>query len=177
LLRGINVSGHKSIKMTDLVKLFQSLNFRNVRTYIQSGNVIFESDLVDASAIANKIEKKIKQTYGFEVNIIIRTSDELEKIVSRNPFVKEHNIEIDKLHVTFLADIPDERSVSDLDIKKDKNEKFIVKGKEIYLYCPNGYGKTKLTNATFERKLKAIATTRNWNTTNKLVEISKLEKM
>lgn len=163
--------------MTDLVKLFESLSFRHVRTYVQSGNVIFESHSVDTSTIANKIGKKIKQTYGFAVNVIIRTPDELEKIISGNPFAKEHKIETDKLHVTFLADIPDERSVSDSDIKKDKNEKFIIKGKEIYLYCPNGYGRTKLNNATFEKKLKTIATTRNWRTTNKLLEISKLEKM
>ncbi len=85
LLRGINVSGHKSIKMVDLVKLFESLSFRNVKTYVQSGNVIFESPSVDTSTIAGKIEKKIKQTHGFSVDIIIRTSDEFEKLISRNP--------------------------------------------------------------------------------------------
>jgi len=160
--------------MVDLAKLFESLRFKNVRTYVQSGNVVFHSDPADASTIAEKIEKKIRQAYGFEVNVIIRTSDELEKIISRNPLAKEK--ETDRLHVTFLAEVPDERLASGLDIKKEKNEKFIITGREIYLYCPNGYGRTKLNNTTFEKKLKIIATTRNWNTTNKLLEIAKSEK-
>ena len=177
LLRGINVGGQKSMKMADIVKLFESLSFRNVRTYVQSGNLIFESDLFDASTVAKRIQQKIQQTYGYAVNIIIRTPEELKKVVSNNQFVREHKTALDKLYVTFLADLADERSLSDLEIKKDRNEKFIVKGKEIYLYCPNGYAKTKLNNATFEKKLKTIATTRNWKTTNKLLELSESKKM
>jgi len=176
LLRGINVSGQKSIKMTDLVNVFESLGFKDVRTYVQSGNVIFEYDSVDTTIITSKIEKKINQIYGFTVNVIIRTKDELEKIISNNHFLKKHKIEIDKLHVTFLSYLPDKQTASDLDIKKEENEQFIIIGKEVYLYCPNGYGETKLNNQIFEKKLKTIATTRNWRTTNKLLELSKLVK-
>jgi len=175
LLRGINVGGQKSIRMPDLVKVFESLGFKDVRTYVQSGNVIFEYDSV-TSMITSKIEMKLNQTYGFNVNVIIRTKDELEKIISNNPFLKKPQIEIDKLHVTFLSDLPDKQTASDLDIKKEANEQFIIIGKEVYLYCPNGYGKTKLNNQIFEKKLKTIATTRNWRTTNKLLELSKLVK-
>ena len=176
LLRGINVSGQKSIRMADLVKLFESLKFRKVRTYVQSGNVVFESGSADASAIAGKIEKKIRQKYGFDVSVIIRTPEELETIISRNPFAREHQKETERLYVTFLAKIPDDRLASDLDMKKDAKEKFTIKGKEIYLYCPNGYGRTKLNNTTFERKLKLIATTRNWKTTTTLLEMAKSRK-
>jgi len=163
--------------MPDLVKVFESLGFKDVRTYVQSGNVIFEYDSDDTSRIASKIGKKINQIYGFSVNVIIRTKDELEKIISNNPFLKKPQIEIEKLHVTFLSDLPDKQTASDLDIKKEANEQFIIIGKEVYLYCPNGYGKTKLNNQIFEKKLKTIATTRNWRTTNKLLELSKLVKM
>ncbi|HEV8537808.1 MAG TPA: DUF1697 domain-containing protein [Bacteroidota bacterium] len=173
LLRGINVGGQRSIKMAGLSTLFESLNFQNVRTYVQSGNVVFESRLKDAAAIAGNIEKKITRTYGFDVKVILRTIVEFENIVSHNPFTSERTIEIDKLHVTFLQGLPDKQSVSTLDIKKEINERYIVQGREIYLYCPNGYGRTKLNNGAFERNLKLPATTRNWKTTNKLLEISR----
>lgn len=175
LLRGINVGSHKRIKMDDLIKALESMGFKNVKTYLQSGNVIFENDS-DNADIAENIEMKISQTFGFSVNVIVRTGDELENIIKGNPFVKDENIQLDKLHVTFLSDMPNPETISNLDIKKDENEKFEVAGKEIYLYCPNGYARTKLTNDVFEKKLNIVATTRNWKTTNKLMELSKLKK-
>jgi len=171
LLRGINVGGKKRIKMADLVEALEPLGFKNIRTYLQSGNVIFEYDSIDSDEIAKDIKEKISQTFGISVNIIIRTEDELENIIKSNPFVKDPDIEIDKLHVTFLKDLPDPEI--NLDLKRSENEKFEVIGREIYLYLPNGYGRTKLTNNIFEKKLKTIATTRNWKTTNKLLEMSK----
>lgn len=176
LLRGINVGRHKRIKMTDLIMAFESIGFENIKTYLQSGNVIFEHNAVDESKIAEEIKAKINETFGFSVNVIIRTDDELENIVSLNPFVGKNGIELDKLHVTFLTDIPDPEIISNLDINKDETERFESIGREIYLYCPNGYGRTKLTNDVFEKKLNTVATTRNWKTTNKLLEMSKLEK-
>ncbi len=175
LLRGINVGRNKRIKMADLVKAFESSGFRNVKTYVQSGNVIFEHDSSSAAEIAENIEKIIGQTFGFSVNVFIRTESELENIVKLNPFIKETGIEFDKLHVTFLSDMPDPKAVLSLDINKDENEKFEVIGREVYLYCPNGYARTKLKNDVFEKKLDTVATTRNWKTTNKLLELSKSE--
>ena len=171
LLRGINVGGQKRIKMIDLKSMFESLGFKNVKTYIQSGNVIFDYDTTDTIKLANQIEEKISEIFGFLVKTIIRTDEELRSIVANNPFVKEPNIELDKLHVTFMLDIPDPSTVLLLDVKKEENEKFLIISKEVYLYCPNGYGNTKLTNGMFEKKLKVFATTRNWKTINSIVEI------
>jgi len=174
LLRGINVGRHKRIKMAELATVFESLGFKNVRTYLQSGNVIFEHDSIDATKVAESIERKISQTFEFSVNVIIRTENELENIVNSNPFIKDPTIGFDKLHVTFLRDMQDPKTILDLDITKDENEEFEVTGREIYIYCPNGYSKTKLKNDVFEKKLNTVATTRNWKTTNKLMELSKL---
>ncbi len=176
LLRGVNVGRHNKIKMAELIAIFESLNLEGIKTYLQSGNVVFESEAVDESEIKGDIESKISETCGFSINTILRTADKWKHIVYDNPLLKEPNIEFDKLHVTFLSDIPDQKAVSNLDINKDENEKYEVYGREIYLYCPNGYGRTKLKNDVFERKLKMAATTRNWKTVNKLLEISKLEK-
>jgi len=175
LLRGINIGRNKRIKMADLVKTFEALGFKKIKTYLQSGNVIFNYDSIDTAKIAENIEEKISQTFGFSVNVVIRTDDELESIVKGNPFIKEACIEHDKLHVTFLLDVPDPKAVLNLDINKAENEKFEVIGREVYLYCPNGYARTKLKNDMFEKKLNTVATTRNWKTTNKLLELSKLK--
>ena len=173
LLRGINVGRNKRIKMVDLVDTFESLGFKNVRTYIQSGNVIFESDSTDAANIATCIERKIKQTFSFSVKVIIRSEHELENVIKSNPFVGDSDVELDKLYVIFLSDVPELKSTLNLDIDKAENEKFEIRGGEVYLYCPNGYARTKLKNDPFEKKLNTAATTRNWKTTNKLLELSK----
>ncbi len=173
LLRGINIGRHKRIKMADLVNVFESSGSKNVKTYLQSGNVVFEYDFHDAAEIAESIERKIGQKFSFPVNVIIRTRDELETIVKDNPFIKKQDIKLDKLYVTFLSDIPGPEVILNIGIDKDENEKFEIKGREVYLYCPNGYAKTKLKNNIFEKKLNTVATTRNWKTTNKLLELSK----
>jgi len=173
LLRGINVSGQKKIKMIDLKNLFEDLGFKNVRTYIQSGNVIFDYNHIDIEKLANEIEKRISETFGFFVNTIIRTDEELRNIINNNPFVKDPNVESENLYVTFMLDIPDSRAVKPLDEKKEENEKLLIISREIYLYCPNGYGRTRLNNVMIERKLKTVATTRNWKTINNLLEVSK----
>lgn len=169
LLRGINVGGQKKIKMIDLQNIFKSLSFENVKTYIQSGNVIFDSESTDIINLTNEIKKKINENLGFSVETIIRTAEEIRNIVNNNPFIKEPNIELDKLHVIFLSDIPNPSTVMLLDIRKEENEKFLIISKVVYLYCPNGYGKTKLNNSMFEKKLKTVATTRNWKTLNNIV--------
>jgi len=173
LLRGINVGGKNKIKMLELRIIFESLHFKNVKTYIQSGNVSFEYDSISIINLSNKIEKKIEkkfiETFCFSVKTIIRTEEELKNIVNNNPLVNEPNVELDKLHVTFMVDIPDPNLVSNLDIKKESNEKFSINSREVYLYCPNGYGRTKLNNGMFEKKLKVTSTTRNWKTINNIL--------
>jgi uncharacterized protein (DUF1697 family) len=171
LLRGVNVGG-KTLKMADLLEVLKSKGFQNVRTYIQSGNIIFDENNIEPGKLSVNIENIISKAFGISVNVIIRTEKELEKIVNNNPLIKTTNNDIDKLHVTFLRESPLPGTIQALETFKDKNEKYIINGKEVYLYCPNGYGKTKLNNANLEKKLKTIATTRNWKTTLKLLDLS-----
>jgi uncharacterized protein (DUF1697 family) len=119
------------------------------------------------------VEEKLHETVGFSTNVLIRTQRELETIIENNPLIDSAGVRPDKLHVTFLSDTPDETVTSTLDIKLDQGEKFVIVDTEVYLYCPNGYARTKLNNAMFETKLKTAAT-RNWKTINKLLVISKL---
>lgn len=173
ILRGINVSGQKKILMADLKKLYESLKFNEVKTYIQSGNVVFKSDSkISDIQLARKIEKAISTKYKFEVPVIIRTKEELEKILSQNSFTKEKSIDLKKLHVTFLSETPDREKMEQIKEVDFSPDQFIIKGKEIYLHIPNSYGETKLSNKFFENKLKVSATTRNWNTVNKLLELA-----
>lgn len=170
MLRGINVSGQKKIKMNELKNLYESLGFKQVQTYIQSGNVIFTTSLTDTSEIVNKIEEKIQQVFGYCVTIIPRTRDELESIVKKNPFKDK---DLSKVHVSFLSSDQFDYSEEELLKTKTGDEEFQILDKEIYLFLPHGSGRTKLTNNFFERKLGSKATTRNWKTINKIIDISK----
>lgn len=173
ILRGINVSGQKKILMSDLKGLYESLKFKNVITYIQSGNVIFSAnDKSSDTELSKKIEKAIIKKYDFSVPVIIRSIEEIERVLNNNPFLKQQNIDTERLYVTFLSAIPENDhllKLKDIDFSPDK---FIIKEKEIFLFVPNGYGETKINNNFFENKLKVTATTRNWKTVNKLAEIA-----
>jgi uncharacterized protein (DUF1697 family) len=174
ILRGINVGGSKKILMKDLEELYVELGFADVRTYIQSGNVLFRSakDIPDKE-IAGLIKQAISRKFGFDVPVIIRSLDEMEKAIQDNPFVKDKTIEGNKLHVTFLSDPPDTSAIAPVSKLEFAPDKFIISGREIYLHCPFSYGETKLSNSFFESKLKVTATTRNWNTINKLIEMAR----
>ncbi|MES2397824.1 MAG: DUF1697 domain-containing protein, partial [Bacteroidota bacterium] len=144
ILRGINVSGHKKIPMAELKFLYEELNFENVTTYIQSGNVIFNNK--NAKDLSKQIEQKIFEKYNFKVPVIIRILDEMQKIIEGNPFLKQKDIDLSKLHVVYLADNPKQDTIDNLKKNNYEPDKFYVSGKEVYLYCPNGYGNSKLTN-------------------------------
>jgi len=174
LLRGINVSGCNKIKMTELQQLFNELDFKNVTTYIQSGNVVFQTNLEELDEIEQQIINGIKLTFEYLVQVIVLTKKSLETIYASNPFLQEPNIDISKLHVTLLSNKPNANDILPLKSISKNEDTFIIVDKTIYLYCPNGYGKTLLNNNLFERKLKISATTRNWNTISKLVELSNL---
>jgi uncharacterized protein (DUF1697 family) len=173
LLRGINVSGQKKIHMTELKILYEDLNFKNVITYIQSGNVIFRS--TNGNNLSKKIEQKIFEKYNFNVPVIIRTTDEMQSIIDGNPFLIEKDIDLSKLHVVYLSENPSHKNSDKIKKSNGEPDTFYISGKEIYLYCPNGYGRTKLTNNFFENKFKVNATTRNWKTTNELLKMIKSE--
>ncbi len=171
LLRGINVSGHKIIKMDDLRQSFAELEFQNIRTYIQSGNVIFQDEDSDVQNLEKIIQNKIFDKFRLEVPVLVKEITELKEIINNNPFTSRKDA-IAHSHVTFLSSKPlkeDIDNISDVEFFPDE---FVIIDKIIYLFCPNGYGKTRLTNNFFETKLKVSATTRNLKTLNKLVNIA-----
>ena len=173
ILRGINVSGQKKILMAELKVLYESLKFKDVITYIQSGNVLFKSnEKLSDIEFATKIEKAIYKKYAFEVPVIIRNKDEIQKIISVNPFLKEKNMEEKRLYVTFLSEMPVKENIEIVKGFDFSPDRFFIIGKEVYLCVSNGYGETKLSNNFFEKKLKVNATTRNWNTVQKLFELA-----
>lgn len=172
MLRGINVGGQKIVKMEQLRDSFETLGFHHVRTYVQSGNVIFEAPKTSSNILSKNIEGNILSDFGFSVPMVLRTSDEMKKIVGDNPFLKEGGIDRSKLHVTFLSTLPAEAALENLDGLNAAPDRFRIKGREVYLYCPNGYGRTKLSNTALEKLLSIVATTRNWKTVNKLVGMS-----
>lgn len=173
ILRGINVGGQKKIQMSDLKSLYEGLNLRDVITYIQSGNAIFKSDQETLiPELVKRIESAISGKYNFVVPVIIRTIDEIKKTLSVNPFFREKGIDIEKLHVTFLETKPQAINVDNISKFDFSPDKFKIIDREVYLYCPNGYGISKLSNNFFENKLKMKVTTRNWKTINKLIELA-----
>jgi uncharacterized protein (DUF1697 family) len=172
LLRGINVSGQKIIKMDQLRKSFEALGFESVKTYVQSGNAIFKAPKQSPEVLSRKLQEKILRDVSFSVTVIVKSSEEIKHAIKNNPFLKEKGIDTSKLHVTFLSQAPEKAALKALEALTSKADQFRYSGKEIYLYCPNGYGGTKLSNNTLERALSVNATTRNWNTVNKLYEMS-----
>jgi uncharacterized protein (DUF1697 family) len=172
MLRGINVGGQKKIQMDRLRESFEALGFEQVKTYVQSGNVIFKAKSGSPLRLSKKVEGQILKDFGFSISVILRTSHEMGQTIRNNPFVKEKGIDLSKLHVTFLASCPNKATVQKLEALAAEPDQFCYSGKEVYLYCPNGYGRTKLSNNALERVLSVCATTRNWRTANKLFALS-----
>lgn len=159
--------------MEALTRMFEDLKFEYVQTYVQSGNVIFSTKDADFKLLGNKIQNRIKETFGFEVPVIILDVDTLNGIIENNPFAKDNVKDPAFCHVTFLADAPTHVNWEEIVSKASDGEDIYLTEKTVYLYCPNGYGKTKLNNNYLERKLCVQATTRNWKT---VIELSKLAK-
>jgi uncharacterized protein (DUF1697 family) len=172
MLRGINVGGQKMIRMETLRGVYTELGFTNIRTYVQSGNVVFESPDRDYQVLNRRIEAKLEQTCGYPVQVFIRQVDDFQRILTANPFLNDRNEYPDKLHVTFLYQHPPHTVLSKLTAPSGTTDEFAPGEMAVYLYCPHGYGKTKLSNGFFERKLGMPVTTRNWNTVNALYKIA-----
>ena len=168
LLRGINVSGKNLIKMDALKLLFLNLGYENVVTYIQSGNVVFTSKSTDVLKIQSEIHEKINEYFELNIPILIISKQELETVLANNIFVNNRSEDTTKLHVTFLSQMPLAIDIAQIVTVNYEEDEFIIVEKTIYLFCPNGYGNTKLTNTFFEKKLKVSCTTRNWKTVNEL---------
>jgi uncharacterized protein (DUF1697 family) len=172
LLRGINVSGQKKIKMTDLKKLFEDLNFTNVETYIQSGNVLFSTNSRNPDSVKNKIEKGIEAKYGYKVQVILKTPDELSSALKKNPFHKNKKRDTGKLYYTFLSEKPSKENLKNLKGIDYSPEEYFIDEDRIYLFFPNGYGKAKMNINLFEKKLNLFATSRNHRTVETLFEMA-----
>jgi uncharacterized protein (DUF1697 family) len=172
MLRGINVSGHKPVKMDRLRASFEALGFTGVKTYVQSGNVVFKTTKTSETALAGKIAQKILADFGHAISVLIRTPSELDGILKRNPFVKQPGIDVARLYVTFLSQPAPGSATESLKPLAANAEQVFVSGREIYLHCPDGYGNTKISNNAIEKKLSRQATTRNWRTVNALFELA-----
>jgi uncharacterized protein (DUF1697 family) len=172
LLRGINVTGKNMIKMAEMVKLYESMGFKNIKTYLQSGNVIFDTSSNDAQKMIKKIEKGIETNFGFQVKVIILSPDELKQVIKKNPFLKRKGIDKNHLYVSFLSEAPDSELLKNLSINKNPSEEFQIIEKAVYLCLPEGYGRTKLQAGIFEKKLNVTATARNWKTVNALNDLT-----
>ncbi len=172
ILRGINVGGQRMIKMNALRQMFEGLGFQNVKTYIQSGNIIFTGKKEKQNELEKKIFKAIKEKFGFDVPVIVKKHKELKDIKANNPFIKDKTKDVAHLHLTFLSDNTKKENYNKIKTIHYQPDEFYLFGKAIYLYCPNGYGKSKLANSFWETKLKVIATTRNWKTIQELLTIA-----
>jgi uncharacterized protein (DUF1697 family) len=168
MLRGINVGGHHRIKMDQLRTSLEALGFEQVKTYIQSGNVVLKSATISPAALSRKIERQIVGQFGFAVSVICRTADEINKTMANNPFLNDSSISPEKLHVAFLSETPTPlalKKLTELTLEPDQSRSL---GKEIYFYFPNGVSGSSLWKHPLDRVLSVEATTRNWKTVNTL---------
>ncbi len=172
MLRGINVGAQKRLVMETLRGIYTQLGFTHVRTYVQSGNLVCECPEQDPASLTRLIEAQIEQTCGFRVEVFIRRPGEIQRILAGNPFLKDRNEDPSKLHVSFFYRAPSETGLSKLIAPDGISDEFVLGEMSVYLFCPNGYGKSKLTNSFFERKLGMPVTTRNWNTVNALYKMA-----
>ena len=168
LLRGINVSGHNMIKMPALKELYEQLGFSNIKTYLQSGNVVFNAKAKNNKQLEEQISSAIKDSFNLNVSVIVLTSKELETIIEQNPFTEDKS----NLYLTYLASTPAPFDPKIISEKTLPGEQFVYTPKVIYTYFAQGYGKTKIHTNFLESKLKVIATTRNWKTTNELLKMA-----
>ena len=171
LLRGVNVGGKNKLPMRDLIEMFTLAGCEAVETYIQSGNVVFKAGSALAARIPTLIASGIEDRFGYRVSVVVRTAEELRDVVSGNPFLSA-GVDAERLHVAFLADVPERDRAAQLNPDRSPPDAFQVRGREIFLYCPNGLARTKLTNGYFDSKLGTISTIRNWRTTLTLLTMA-----
>jgi uncharacterized protein (DUF1697 family) len=166
------MAGHNLIKMTELAKLFIDLGFGDAKTYIQSGNVIFsyEGDK-SSSSLSDELEKAVLNKFHLPISVMTRKKEDLIKLTASNPYLAKPDFDPSKMAVIFLNETPlssQIQKVADVNFPPDK---FIITGDEIFIYCPNGFGKTKLYTGFFERKMDVIGTARNWKTITTILNL------
>ena len=171
LLRGINVSGHKMIKMEALKNALESIGFTNVITYIQSGNVFVNTPEESPSKVGFLIKQEIFKSFGHDVPVIVIGKSDLQACLDRNLFQNESEIDLKKLYVSFISSELPENMISQLNLNFIKPDEIQLDGKRIYLKYDTSPAKTRLDNKWIEKSMNVVSTTRNWNTVNKLLEL------
>ena len=167
LLRAVNVGGRNRVAMPRLRAVLESEGYEDVSTYVQSGNVCFRSPSRSVASVRGEVERVVEDEFGLDVVVIVRTRADLDTLVQRNPF-RRARVPEQQLHVAFLADRPTRAAVARLDPDRSPPDEFAVVDRHVYLRCPNGIGRTKLTNDYLERRLGTSATVRNWRTVTEL---------
>lgn len=171
MLRGVNLGPHNRIKMDALREMYQSLRLEDPRTYVQSGNVIFQTNEKDLVKLATKIQKAIEKTFGCSPAVVLRTKDELKKVIAANPFARR-DFHPGKILVTFLAGDPAREAKTALTTFDKYPEEVHLKGRELYIYFPNGAGRSKLPWSQVEKYLGITGTARNWNSVTQMLAIA-----
>jgi uncharacterized protein (DUF1697 family) len=172
-LRGINMTGHNSVKMKDLTELYKDLGFSDIITYIQSGNIIFSaSEKIKNEEISDILKIGIRERFGYNIAVMIRTIEEMKNIISANPFAKEPLFDMTKSAVILINKVPPEDKIAELELSDTTPDRFEISGREIFIYCPNGFGRTKLYANFFDKKLGVDGTTRNWKTITTMLDLA-----
>jgi uncharacterized protein (DUF1697 family) len=176
LLRGVNVTGYNLVKMDVLRSLYEKNGLVNPVSYLQSGNILFSCEGSPENELEDKIHSVIENQLDLKIQVIVLEMTRFENIILENPFLKDKEKNPDFFYVTFLGEDPQEIDTSKISNKKLEAEEFIISGRAVFLYCPSGYGKSKLSNNYFESLLKVKATTRNWRTCGEILKIGKSRK-
>jgi uncharacterized protein (DUF1697 family) len=171
-LRGINVSGKRKVPMAELRAMCERLNLQDVKTYIQSGNIVFKSSIGQTNDVSILLHNEIQKHFDFDVPVIVKTVNDLSQIIEKNPFDSQEDISANKIYFVLLNSLPANELLENLSKETFENEAYAVVDNCVYLKCSIGYGNAKLNNNLIERKLKIMATTRNYRTMNKLLEFS-----
>jgi uncharacterized protein (DUF1697 family) len=171
LLRGINVGGKNKLPMAELSAMFTAAGCAGVRTYIQSGNVVFEAPAAVADGVPDRVSGAIADRFGYRIPVVLRTGAELSAVLRDNPFLAR-GADPERLHVAFLAGVPAPGRAEKLDPARSPPDELSLRGREIYLLCPNGMARTKITNAWLDNTLGTTSTVRNWRTVETLAGLA-----
>ena len=169
-LRGVNVGGKNKVPMKELRAVLDGMGYQNVRTYIQSGNILFDADDFDEERVAGEMHAAIQEHFGVSSPVVLRSAPELEAVAAHVP-LDASSIEPVKLHVMLLNKVPAPEDVARLDPDRSPGDTFVVQNREIYVHFPNGAARTKLGVDYFDRVLGVTATARNWNTITTLLDM------
>jgi uncharacterized protein (DUF1697 family) len=171
LLRSVNLGGHGRLSMVDLKQSFDTLGYKDVSTYIQTGNVLFRSTSKNLPKLAADIAQQLERDFGSAPAVILRTVPELSRVVATSPFPGQ-GADPARHHVTFLAETPSKEKLAAFSVPPSGRDELVIVGREVYVHTPDGYANTKLTGTLLERRLGVSSTTRNWNTVTKLCALA-----